>query len=54
MTTARSEEGGVEVDGLRKRMVTALFEAEVEVVACSEAGDEAATCSGARIKDGRQ
>jgi hypothetical protein len=38
---------------LRKRIVVAHFEARVEVVACSEAEDEAVVCSGTRIKDGR-
>jgi hypothetical protein len=61
MAVTRSEGGRVEVDdggatlsrGLRKRMVVAWSEAKVEVVACSEARDEPATCFGAGIKDGR-
>jgi hypothetical protein len=50
---AHSEGGGVEVDSLRKSTTTTRSEAEVEVAACSTAGDEAAVCSGAEIKDGR-
>jgi hypothetical protein len=58
---ACSEGGGVEVDGgsaimtksLMKRMAVTHFEAVVEAVACSGAGDEATTCSKAGIKDGR-
>jgi hypothetical protein len=52
-TVAHSERGRVEVVGLRKRMVAARSEAEVEAVVCSRAGNEAVACSRARIKDGR-
>jgi hypothetical protein len=54
MVTACSEGGRVEVDSLRKTMAMARSKAGVEVVACYEAGDEAATCSGTRIEDGRR
>jgi hypothetical protein len=36
---ARSEGGGVEVDGLRKRMAAAGSEAGVEATACSGASN---------------
>jgi hypothetical protein len=57
----RSEGGRVEVDNssvtmtksLRKRTTTARSEAGVKAAASSKARDEAAACSGARIKDGR-
>jgi hypothetical protein len=42
------------MDNFRKRTATAHAEAGVEAVACSEAEDEVAACSGARIVDGRQ
>jgi hypothetical protein len=35
-------------------MAAVCSEAGVEVVACSEAGDVAAVCSGTEIEDGRQ
>jgi hypothetical protein len=35
-------------------MVAARSEAGVELAACSEVEDEAAACSGPRIKDGTQ
>jgi hypothetical protein len=35
-------------------MAAACSEARVEVVACSEAGDVAAVCSGTEIEDGRR
>jgi hypothetical protein len=41
------------MDGLRKRMATALSETGVEAAACIRAGDKTAACSGARIEDGR-
>jgi hypothetical protein len=40
-------------DGLRKRTATARSKAEVKATACSDARDEVATCSEARIKDDR-
>jgi hypothetical protein len=39
---------------LRKRMPMMCFEARVKAATCSEAGDEAMACSGARIEDDRQ
>jgi hypothetical protein len=63
MAMARSEGGGVEVNGGSKRMVTVFsVGGGVEVgglrmrtvSARSEARDEAAVCSRARIKDGRR
>jgi hypothetical protein len=53
MVVAHSERGRVEVVSLRKRMVAARSEAEVEAVVCSRADNEAVACSRARIKDGR-
>jgi hypothetical protein len=53
MAVAHSERGRVEVVSLRKRMVAARSEAEVEAVVWSRAGNEAVACSRARIKDGR-
>jgi hypothetical protein len=35
-------------------MAAAWSEAWVEAVVCSSIGDEAVTCSGARIEEGRQ
>jgi hypothetical protein len=57
----RSKGGRVEVDGgsatmtksLRKRMAAARSEVGVEAETCSGDGEEVATCSGARIMDGR-
>jgi hypothetical protein len=59
---ARSKGGGVEVDGdsvimiksLRKTTAAARSEAGVEAAACSGVRDEAAVCSKAGIEDGRQ
>jgi hypothetical protein len=48
-----SKGGGVEVNGLMKRMEAAHFEAGVEAAACSGASDELMVCSGAGIEDGR-
>jgi hypothetical protein len=53
MAAARSEGGGVEVDGLRKRTSVMHSEGGVEAAACSVAGDKVAVCSGASIEDGR-
>jgi hypothetical protein len=62
MAVACFEGGGVEVDGssvimiksLRKTTVVARSEAGVEAAACSGVGDEAVACSMAGIKDGRR
>jgi hypothetical protein len=40
------------MDGLRKKTAVVHSEAEVETAACFRAGDEAAACSRAQIKDG--
>jgi hypothetical protein len=53
MAVVHSERGRVEAVSLRKRMVAARSDAEVEAVVCSRAGNEAVACSRARIKDGR-
>jgi hypothetical protein len=39
---------------LGKRTAVACSESRVEVAACSEAGDKAMVCYGARIKDGKR
>jgi hypothetical protein len=62
MVAAHIEGGRVEVDGdsmimtksLRKRTTVARSEAGVEAAACSGARDEATACSRARIEDGRR
>jgi hypothetical protein len=61
MVAARSEGGGVEIDGcsatmtksLRKRTAAAHSEAGDEAAVCTGAGDDVAACSRAGIKDGR-
>jgi hypothetical protein len=53
IAAARSEGGGVEVGSLRKRTVMACSEAGDKAALCSGADDEAMACSRARIKDGR-
>jgi hypothetical protein len=41
------------MDGLRKRTVAVHYEGSVEAAVCCRAGDEAAVCSGAGIRDDR-
>jgi hypothetical protein len=61
MVAARSEGGGVEIDGcsvtmtksLRKRTAAAHSEAGDEAAVCTGAGDEVAACSRAGIEDDR-
>jgi hypothetical protein len=50
---ACSEGGGVEVNSLRKMTVVARSEAGVEAAACSGASDEVAACSEAGIVEDR-
>jgi hypothetical protein len=51
MAAACSEGGGVEVDSGNMTMTKRLRKRTAAT--CSGAGDEAAVCSGAEIKDGR-
>jgi hypothetical protein len=48
---ARSERGGVEVDGLTKRTMAVGSKAGVKATACSRAGHNAVACSRTRIED---